>query len=207
MSNSQSRPMYVARERFSRETEAERRRRQPGQSSGLVTDWCANKLHEVVHEGRILDLACGNGRHLPELAGPGIELFAGDFSKPMLEKAMEMDLDAPAVCFEAERLPFETDSFEGVFSARFFHHLPTTEVRSEILGEMFRVSKLAVTITYKSKLSGEHLKHIAKCAVRKVKPQRYFNRLEEFEQIAHAHGWSVTEVFSPGSFLTSNRGL
>lgn len=200
-------PIYLARERFSKETEAETRRKEASGSSRLVTDWCVAKLREVIPEGRVLDLACGNGRHLSELAGPTIRVFAGDYSRPMLYQARASEVGAPPVCFEAEALPFASHSIEGIFSARFFHHLPTLEIRAQILAEMFRAAKLAVAITYKSQLSAEHLRHIAKCAVRKNQPSRFFNRLEEFHSIARMNGWSITEVFNPGSPLSANRGV
>lgn len=199
--------MYLARERFSKVTEAETRRKEPSGSSRLVTDWCVAKLQEVIPEGRVLDLACGNGRHLSQLSGPNHRVYAGDFSRPMLYQTRMTKVEAPPICFEAEALPFGSDSIEGIFSARFFHHLPTQEVRAQILAEMFRVAKLAVAITYKSRWSGEHLRHVVKCAVSGNETSRYFNRLEEFQSIAEKHDWKVTEVFNPGSLLSANRGI
>jgi SAM-dependent methyltransferase len=160
-----------------------------------------------VASGTLLDLACGNGRHFSELAGPGFSLIGGDLSKPMLEQAHRESEEARLVCFEAERLPFASDSLDGIFSGRFFHHIPTVALLDQILAEMFRVSTLAVAITYKARYSAEHLELLLKYAAQRVKPKRYFHSIEDFRPIAEKHGWRVTKTYNPGNALSANRGV
>lgn len=200
-------PSYIARERFSREVEARRRRTEPGATGRKVADWCFRQLADRVAEGPVLDLACGNGRHFNDLAKLSVQLIAGDYSLSMLHEAQSRAGGTSLCRFEAERLPFEEASFEAVFSGRFFHHLPTTEVRELILSDMFRVSRRAVAITYKSKFSLEHLLHRLKCLIRHKPQTRFFSPASEFEVIAKKYGWRVSSCFSPGGPLSANRGL
>lgn len=200
-------PSYIARERFSQEAEARRRRTVPGATGRKVAEWCFRQLAVRVKGGPVLDLACGNGRHFQDLGRLSAPLIAGDYSLSMLHEARSRAGLTPLCRFEAERLPFKNSSFEAAFSGRFFHHLPTSEVREIILSEMFRVSRQAVSITYKSRFSFEHLLHRLKCLVRRKEPTRFFSPLSEFEAIAMRHGWKVVSSFSPGGSPSANRGL
>ncbi|ERH12730.1 MAG: methylase involved in ubiquinone/menaquinone biosynthesis, partial [halophilic archaeon J07HB67] len=71
-------------------------------------------------DGRVLDVACGTGvnfRHLPETT----EVVGVDISEDMLEvareEASELGRDIRLQQMDAQRLSFETDSFDTVVSA------------------------------------------------------------------------------------------
>jgi SAM-dependent methyltransferase len=203
-----SSPAFHARERFSREIEAATRRRNPGRTSKLVTDWCVERLHLHASSGKILDLACGNGRHIPDLRDGKSKVVAGDLSGPMLEVVIHDYPDTPLVRFEAERLPFGTGSFSGVFSARFLHHVPAGDPRRTILSEMFRVATQCVVLTYKATPSFEQAEVSLKYLLSRGSPSRYFYRWRELSEIAEACGWKIAETFAPPpAFFTANRGI
>ena len=70
---------------------------------------------------RVLDLGCGTGYCIPELMSryKRADIVALDIARPMLEQARRRGrwLHRPrCVCGDAERLPFEDESFDLVFS-------------------------------------------------------------------------------------------
>lgn len=70
---------------------------------------------------RVLDLGCGTGYCIPELMSryKRADIVALDIARPMLEQARRRGrwLHRPrCVCGDAERLPFEEESFDLVFS-------------------------------------------------------------------------------------------
>lgn len=80
--------------------------------------------------GRVLDLGSGTGAADPVLAG--FDVVALDPVQPMLELSPIRD----RVVGIGERMPFEDDSFDGVFSAYVFRNLTSIP---ETLTEIHRV--------------------------------------------------------------------
>ncbi|CAN5665674.1 class I SAM-dependent methyltransferase [soil metagenome] len=64
--------------------------------------------------GRVLDLACGTGRHLKELSARGLQAVGLDLSLPLLERADDAAL--AVVRGDMRDLPFACDSFTLVTS-------------------------------------------------------------------------------------------
>ena len=96
-----------------------------------------------VKQPRILDVACGTGRTLGQLAvaQPAAKCFGMDLSPYYLQVAREQLADVPDVSFvadNAERMPFRDDSFDVVTSTFLFHELPRNARRS-VYAEMMRV--------------------------------------------------------------------
>jgi SAM-dependent methyltransferase len=92
---------------------------------------------------RVLDLGCGNGRHVVALVKHGFEVVGLDISPSGLRltrKWLEDDaLDADLVAADVRQpLPFERDSFEGLISTQVIHHALIGEVRLAI-AEIWRV--------------------------------------------------------------------
>ncbi len=80
----------------------------------------AVKLLEVAvpadSRARVLDLACGAGRHLAELRRSGHQATGLDLSLPMLEAARTTAPEAALVRGDMRRLPFGTGAFDVVTS-------------------------------------------------------------------------------------------
>ena len=204
---------YLAKDRFQLENEAVRRRMIQGESGSKVSSWAIERTLTLADGGPILDLACGNGRHLPPRISLNRNVFAGDISFPMLRVAHDLLGDSPEarrlIRLDAERLPFADNTFEVVLSARFFHHLPTRSLRESILSEAFRISRKAVIITYKTFFSWEHLLRRVKSLYRGEggRLEHYYLWVQEIQGIAREKGWRVTGGFASQPFLGANRVL
>src|SRR5215212_8158143 len=79
---------------------------------------------------RALEIGAGTGYFSMNLMRAGMlgELVATDISQGMLDElaatARTLGLDVETACTEAERLPFDDDSFDLVFGHAVLHHLP-----------------------------------------------------------------------------------
>ncbi len=94
-------------------------------------------------EARVLDVACGTGRFLSQLAvaHPQLRLFGLDLSPFYVEHARELLKDvghASLVADNAEDMPFRDGYFDVVTSIHLFHELPH-DARRNVFREMFRV--------------------------------------------------------------------
>jgi ubiquinone/menaquinone biosynthesis C-methylase UbiE len=201
---------YPAKVRFQNEAVATNRRMTQGASNLKVIQWAMVQVASLAQTGTVLDLACGNGRHFVDLEDVCRSLIAGDLSGPMLkiaqETSKELSVSHHLVRFDAERLPFSDKSFDVVFCARFFHHLPSPELRERILAEAFRVSRKGVIFTCKQSISFEHLRQLLK-ALRHGKIRiegRYYLSRREVCRIAQKHGWQITHHFAPHPYLAAN---
>lgn len=92
---------------------------------------------------RILDLGCGNGRHVVALKKEGFNTIGLDISSSGLlltrEWLEEEGMLAGLVWADVRQyLPFEADSFDGLLSTQVIHHALLSEVRVTI-AEMWRV--------------------------------------------------------------------
>ena len=92
---------------------------------------------------RVLDVACGTGRTLHQLAvaHPALRLYGVDLSPAYVRLARRRlaDLAEVALAVEnAESLPFADAAFDAVTSVYLFHELPRN-TRRAVAREMFRV--------------------------------------------------------------------
>lgn len=94
---------------------------------------------------RLLDVACGTGRALRQIAiaQPDLRLYGVDLSPYYLQVARELLADVPDVSLVAENgesLPFRDSYFDIVTSVYLFHELPRN-ARRNVIREMLRVLK------------------------------------------------------------------
>ena len=94
---------------------------------------------------KILDVATGSGRTLKQLRGtfPKEKLIGLDLSGSYLKEASRYisDLDGDLIELikgNAEEIPFDDNSLQGISCVYLFHELPRT-VREKVLQEFFRV--------------------------------------------------------------------
>ena len=94
-------------------------------------------------EGRLLDVGCGTGRTLRQIASthPSLQLFGLDLSPYYLQVARKILAGSPDVALIAENgetLPFFDGYFDVVTSVYLFHELPQ-EAQWRVIGEAYRV--------------------------------------------------------------------
>lgn len=94
-------------------------------------------------DARVLDVACGTGRFLLQLAAahPKLRLVGLDLSPYYLQHARELLADVEhlsLVADNAESMPFRDAHFDVVTSVHLFHELPH-DARRNVYREMFRV--------------------------------------------------------------------
>jgi len=98
---------------------------------------------ELPRDTRLLDVACGTGRTLAQIAvaHPELRLTALDLSPYYLQEAQDALAGVPDVSFvaeNAEHLPFRDGHFGIVTSVYLFHELPRP-ARRRVLAEAYRV--------------------------------------------------------------------
>lgn len=104
-----------------------------GDAVRLALDSCP-----IPADGRILDLACGGGRHLNEFMRGGALVFGLDLSLPLLTHARA--IGARVVRGDMRSLPFDGGSFSLVTSFfTSFGYFPSAAEDREVLVEVRRI--------------------------------------------------------------------
>jgi len=99
-------------------------------------------LKDYVKEGeKVLDIGCGNGRLFQILKDKNIEYTGIDFSKNLIELAKKKYPEGNFLVANALNLPFKENTFDKVFLIAVLHHIPSKELRSQVLKEAKRVLK------------------------------------------------------------------
>src|SRR5450432_1340225 len=106
-----------------------------------ITRW----LQTNVGDARLIDIGCGTGRTLHQLARahPGLRLYGADMSPAYVKRARQrlLEVDEITLAVEnAEALPWADGTFEIATSVYMFHELPRNARRNAVR-EMFRVVK------------------------------------------------------------------
>ena len=99
---------------------------------------------ELIKEGPILDLGCGDGLFLSLLKEKGITGVGLEISEVAVRKAMRRGLDVRKFDFTENKLPFKDNSFEAVVLLDVLEHLYQPE---KILREIHRVTKESIILS------------------------------------------------------------
>ncbi|HEY40346.1 MAG TPA: class I SAM-dependent methyltransferase [Dehalococcoidia bacterium] len=104
-------------------------------------------LHRLFQENgvrRILDLGCGDGRHLHFFSGLGYQISGLDYAPSALYLAGEWltgeNLSAELVCADMTGIPWRDEQFDAVISCLVINHNPVERIRRTI-EEIYRVLK------------------------------------------------------------------
>lgn len=97
-----------------------------------VTEWIAQQS-----PGRMLDLMCGNGRHLAAMTAAGHAATAVDWSRALCQRAAASGV--AVVQADAARLPFPDASFDAAVCVAGLPSVPTAALRRQVLAEARRV--------------------------------------------------------------------
>lgn len=177
------------------------------------------KIKEVTGtEGRLLEVGCGMGTDLIQLARMDISVTGVDLTESGIEMAKRRfeiyDLEAELKVADAENLPFEDESFDVVYSFGVLHHTPDTK---KAISETQRVlkpgGKAFIMFYYKPSLN--YLAHWVtgvpfdgskkdKCPVERAYTKREIRNL--FDMYSEVHididylfgtGWGIMNSMTP----------
>ena len=103
----------------------------------MYEEW-VNEIQKS-ESGKILDVGCGNGNLFALLPDEKYELFGVDFSENMIMEAKDKCREkASFLVADAEKLPFDDDTFNIIVCNASFHHYIHPDI---VLMEMQRVLK------------------------------------------------------------------
>ncbi len=139
---------------------------------------------------RLLDLPCGGGRLSPQIGRFTDLLIESDIGKGQVRYAREHSaLDIPQVFMTstAFKLPLRDNSVDGTVCIRLNHHMPTRQERERLMGEILRVSRRFVIMTYFDYHSVKNTLRRARRPFNK-KPPKMTMRSSEVAAVAEANG-------------------
>lgn len=97
---------------------------------------------------RVLDIPCGAGRLLPELAERfQHEVLQADRAMAMLRESAALGRRSAAVRADALAMPFAEQAVDGVVVFRFLHHLPH-DAQQQVVAEACRTARRFVVISF-----------------------------------------------------------
>lgn len=139
----------------------------------------------------ILDLPCGHGRLSDLLQHHCRHLVEADWSFTMvsLNKGDHGGTGRAYVRASALEIPFPDRTFDVAVSFRLSHHLETQELRERHLGELFRVAKKHVIVTWFSATSLKNVLRQVRVRLHGKKPKHVL-RNDRVRAIATAHGFA-----------------
>lgn len=104
-----------------------------------------------LQHGSLLDVPCGFGRFTPLFARLGIQATGADVSGDMVRLARSQQVPEGRgrwLHTNILALPFADNSFDCVFCVRLLHHRFSAEERLRLVGELARVSRRFVLVSF-----------------------------------------------------------
>lgn len=125
-------------------------RRMEGGEERIIKGWIEKLL------APILDIGCGTGRYVVEVARRGSWVAALDISLRMLKKTMEKakkhdvsDMVSPILA-DGERLPFKDNSFKSLVCTLTFNHFINHESAAQEFSRILKKDGLCIISTFNS---------------------------------------------------------
>jgi len=130
-----------------------------GRRSAFDMSQWIDMLLSLMPGKEILEIGCGPGRDAKLFLARECKYVGIDLSEKLLEIAKEEVPDAQFQHADMLELPFEDDSFDGIWNCATFHHLKTEDMPIA-MGEMARVLRKGGVLFLGTKLgdSEEYLK-------------------------------------------------
>lgn len=161
------------------------------------------KLVERALEGiqgvsTVLDAPCGTGRFTILMAQRGYVTTGVDLGDAALVQA-EKNCKSAGVTdvvldkADLEQLPYAASSFDMVFCFRLFHHLPDEVIRARVVGELCRVARKYVLISYFDPLAFTSIKRRFQRRFFGKQSKQNATSLQEVEGYFRKHDFELTK--------------
>ncbi len=145
----------------------------------------------------VLDAPCGGGRVALHLAQCGYTVTAADLSEHMVSITREnvSASGAPITVDQQdlEQLSYEDASFDVVFCFRLFHHFPTRDLRQRVVGELCRVARRYVVLSYFHPLSWTSAQRRLRSMFGGKQSTRHATWLREVNGYFDRHGYRLVQ--------------
>ncbi len=173
---------------------------QPGNDTIALEEPIVHSLLDELPSGRVLDAACGTGRHAAYLAAAGHHVIGVDGSEPMLAQARRRLPGADLRVGELTRLPLEDDSVSATVCALALSHLPEIAPAVAELGRVLsRGGRLIVSDPHPvaSGLLGWRAVYTDEAGQRRMIPE-YPHLHSEYIDAFRTAGLVVRRLIEPG---------
>jgi protein-L-isoaspartate(D-aspartate) O-methyltransferase len=157
-----------------------------------------HKALGIPHEPiRLLDVGMGYGKFFAWWQKqPDVEIWGGDFSRTMLQLALQRDDIEPGriLQFEAKYLPFTQNSFDVVFAHAVYHHLEYSDDVLVAFQEAWRALRsggLLYAFVRRGTFSGFRDEGAGEIYYRYYEP-------EELKQLLESSGFLVSDIMEVG---------
>ena len=174
----------------------------------LIDDLQVDLLQDHVQDSDVLEVGCGTGLLLHRVASVARKARGIDISPGMLEQARRRGLDVVEGC--ATELPFESASFDVVYSFKVLAHVEEIE---QALAECSRVVRpggqlfLEFYNPYSLRFVAKRLAGPQKIS-RSTKESAVFTRWDGPEDVVDylpdevkLEGWAGVRIFTPAAFF------
>ncbi len=102
-------------------------------------DYVYNFIISIRPNTTVLDLGCGNGKYLS--VRQDLNLYALDNCENLIKVVQNKYPSVKTFISDVLTTPFDSETFDSIFSIAVIHHLSTERRRLEMIGEIIRILK------------------------------------------------------------------
>ncbi len=154
------------------------------------------KFTQKLHQGaRVLDAGCAAGRDCAIFKKMGLKPIGVDISKGLIKVAREKSPDVKFELADFLNLPFENETFDGVWALASLLHLETTQAIEQALQEFNRVLKKQgiIFVFVKQKLGKEKTAVVSDKLSNHARFFQYFTK-SEIENLLEKNGFTIQTI-------------
>lgn len=195
------------RERIKTESAASKYLLRSGSKQRAENNLVTRGLKYLPKGATVLDAPCGNGRMSLLLARQGYHVTGCDMSDHTLENARKVferdEVQGDFLKRDIEALDFTDKKFESTLCFRFYHHLPTADVRRLVVGELCRVTRKSILISYLDIRSPTMIKRRLRHSLGGRCSVQHGSHLSELEALFAPYGYELREDLAQLRFFKS----
>lgn len=153
-----------------------------------------DKFAEYLPGKKILDAGCGPGRDSGYFSEQGYKVIGVDLSKGLLEVAKKRFPQCKFVEGDLRNLPFEDDSFDGIWANASLVHMDTRQDVELTLGEFYRVLRQSGILYIFVKTSEKETDIVSDVLSGHDRFFRYYKE-NEIDTLLNRLGFNILESF------------